>query len=133
MRHLRERIERLKSLKQCTFEEYLADDKLRDAVERNFQVAIECCTDIAGHLVAKRRLRQPADRKEVFQVLAQAGLLEKSYADVMTKAVGLRNLLVHFYMTVEPDKMYEYLQNDIPYFEQFEAYALGVLDEEQAK
>ncbi|RMF26635.1 MAG: DUF86 domain-containing protein [Chloroflexi bacterium] len=45
--------------------------------------------------------------------------------------VSLRNRLVHVYLTIEPDKMYQHLQEDIRYFEAFEAVALGWLEERE--
>ncbi len=85
LRHLRSRIERLQTLKSISRETFFADMDARDAVERNFQVAVECCLDIA---------------------------------------------LVHHYMTVDPEKMYTYLQNDIPNLERFELVAAAFIEHE---
>ncbi|HEY83731.1 MAG TPA: DUF86 domain-containing protein [Chloroflexi bacterium] len=131
VKHLHERVERLKSFQAYTLEEYLSDFKLRDAVERNFQVAIESCADIAGYLIAEYGLEQPIERRAVFYVLAGADILENDFADMMAQAVSLRNRLVHLYMTIEPAKMYYYLQNDVVHFERFEALTLAALDEAQ--
>jgi len=128
---LHERVARLKRLRRLSFQEYIADDLRRDAVERNFQVAVECCADIAGQVLAELRLPRPDRRREVFQVLAQAGLLSQELANVMSNLVSLRNRLVHVYLTIEPDKMYQHLQEDIRYFEAFEAVALGWLEERE--
>ena len=130
VRYLQERIERLKRLQQCSLEEYLRDETLRDAVERNFQVAIECCTDIASRIIAERGLQPPDKRRAVFQSLAQEGLLSWDYAGVMADLVSLRNRLVHLYLTVDPVKMYQYLQEDVTYLETFLAFAVGYLERE---
>ena len=126
---MRERIKRLNRLHQLSYQEYISDDLKRDAVDRNFQVAIESCTDIASHVLAERRLPRPESRREVFQILAQANLLPQDFADVMSEMVSLRNRLVHVYLTIDPAKMYQYLQEDIPHFEIFEAVALGWIEE----
>ena len=129
VKHLHERIERLRIFQKTPQNDYLTDWFLQDAVERNFQVAIECCTDIAAYLIAVHGLKQPAERRGVFHVLSQAGWLDEDFADTMAQAVSLRNRLVHLYTTVEADKMYHYLQNDLAHFERFEAFALAAIDQ----
>jgi uncharacterized protein YutE (UPF0331/DUF86 family) len=73
--------------------------------ERLFQVAIECCTDIASHLLAAYGLQRPAERKGVFTVLSQAGYLDRDFGERMVEMVGLRNRLVHLYWDVDPERM----------------------------
>lgn len=75
----------------------------------------------------KQRVKHLHERIERLQS-SQPCTFAEYLADTRLSDAVERNSLVHFYMTVEPDKMYEYLQNDIPYLEQFEAFALGVLE-----
>jgi len=130
---LHERIERLKRLRGLSFQAYIEDELKRDAVERNFQVAIESCADIAGQVLAELCLLRPDRRRDVFQVLAQNGLLPRDFADVMSNLVSVRNRLVHVYLTIDPVEMYRRLQQDIPHFETFEAIALGWIEEREAQ
>ncbi len=129
VRHLQERIKFLQQYRALDRKTYLADRTTQAAVERDFQVAIECCLDIAKHIVVGRELQPPTELRQVFQVLAQSGLLEPVFADALTELAKLRNRLVHWYMTVEPDKMYDYLQQDIPQLEKFAAFAVGIVSD----
>jgi len=124
-------------------EQYKNDLIRQSAVERFFQVAIECCTDIANHIIVAYGLKRPTQRKEVFQILYEAGYLEKNYADVMMKMVQLRNRLVHIYWNaqtfglpqrgrrprrcIDPESMYNYLQNDIVFLEKFKVFTIGII------
>ncbi len=126
VRHLQERIKFLKQAKAFSRDAYLTDRTVQTAVERDFQVAIECCLDIAKHIIAGQQFQPPTELKQIFQALAQAGLLESEFAEAMTEFAKLRNRLVHWYMTIEPDKMYAYLQQDIPTLERFAAFAAGL-------
>lgn len=130
LEHLRTRVRALKRFQALSLEAYLADFTSQSAVERHFQVAIECCTDIAAHTVAIKGLKRPNKRRDVFLSLAEGGYLESDYAAVMSDMVGLRNRLVHLYMVIEPKKMYQYLQEDIVHFETFEAFAVALLEQE---
>lgn len=93
-------------------------------------MAIECCTDIASHLIAAYSLKRPADRKDVFKVLGEAGYLDKNYARTMVQMVQLRNRLVHFYWDIDAEKMYSYLRDDLVHLERFKAFTLAMLEEE---
>lgn len=108
-------------------EQYKNDLIRQSAVERFFQVAIECCTDIANHIIVAYGLKRPTQRKEVFQILYEAGYLEKDYADVMMKMVQLRNRLVHIYWDIDPESMYNYLQNDLVFLEKFKVFTIGII------
>ena len=133
LQHLRERIERLKSRQSVAQEEFYASLDERDVVERNFQVAIECCLDIAKHIVVGRELQRPKELREVFHALAHANLLPKEFADIMTSFASLRNILVHHYMAVEPEKLYTHLQNDIPYLARFAEFTAAVIEREMTQ
>lgn len=133
MNYLRERIRRLEELRECTLDHYLEDIGLRDQVERNYQLAVECCTDIASRILAIHRLPRPARRREVFQILAQARLMPRDFADVTSAMVSLRNRLVHVYMTIDPVEMYRHLQEDIAHFEAFESIASAWMEDLKAR
>ena len=92
LRRLDESIRRLKARQGISLAEYRADWEAQDVVERNFQVAIECCTDIASHFLVSRGLQRPSTRRDVFLVLGDAGLIDPSYAETMAQMVALRKL-----------------------------------------
>ena len=130
LEHLRARVRALKRFQALSLEAYLADFTSQSAVERHFQVAIECCTDIAAHIVAVKGLKRPDERRDVFLSLAEGGYLESDYATMMSDMVGLRNRLVHLYLAIEPKKMYQYLQDDVVHLETFEAFVVALLEQE---
>lgn len=107
---------------------YQADEFAQSSCERYMQVAIECCTDIASHLLSAYGLRRPAERRDVFRVLAEAGYLEPDYAERMVQMVQLRNRLVHLYWDIDPAKMYHYLQNDLALLQRFRAFTVAILE-----
>lgn len=96
---------KLQKLQGYSWEEYKANELVQGSCERYMQVAIECCTDIASHLLAAYGLKRPAHRRDVFRVLVEAGYLERDYAERMVQMVRLRNRLVHLYWDIDPAKM----------------------------
>lgn len=63
---IQERIRRLSNFSGLSFESYLKDLTVRDAVERNIEVAIQACIDIARIIIKREKLREPEDNKGVF-------------------------------------------------------------------
>ncbi len=133
LERLDECIRRLKEQQGTSLTAYRGNWEIQDIVERNFQVAIECCTDIASHILSSYELKRPADRKDIFQVLGDAGYLAPDYADTMAQMVQLRNRLVHLYWDIDPEKMHHYLHCDIAHLERFRAFTAGLLDKERQK
>ena len=84
-----------------TVEEYRRDWKTQRIVERTLQMMIELCTDIAGHMIADRRLRTPETYADNFRVLGENGLLDPELVEVMEKMTKFRNVVVHQYQAVD--------------------------------
>jgi uncharacterized protein YutE (UPF0331/DUF86 family) len=104
---------------------------VQSATERLFQIGIECCVDIASHIIAGQGLKRPAYRRDVFRVLEQAGYLDTEFASQMVEMGKLRNRLVHLYWDIEPNEMYKYLQEDVALLKRFRTFALALLEEER--
>ena len=121
-------IERLKRLESClqrlkvvagySKEEFLANKDLQDIAERNIQVAAQTSIDIGNHILAAKRLSMPEGYKDVFNLLAQAGIIDKSLAEEMASIAGFRNVLVHDYLKVNYEVFYANLQ-DLGAFKKF--------------
>lgn len=126
---LQQRIERLRGLQNTTIAGYAADFDKRDLIEHNFRVAIESCADIALLIVARLGLPEPTQRRDVFAALQQAGRLTPELAKKLAGLTSMRNVLVHQYLTIDPTIMFQTLQNDLQYFEEFEAVAIGWAEE----
>ena len=69
-------------------------------VKYTFIAAIEACLDIAQHLCSSEGWGPPADNGDAVRLLAVHGVLGAELADLMRKAVGFRNVLVHEYVDV---------------------------------
>lgn len=103
-----------------TLAEYQSDREQRDVVEREFQTAIEACIDIGEMLLVSREEPIPDTNAEVFERLAETGVLDDETGDRMARAAGLRNVLAHRYGTeIDDTDVFNSLQNDLPVFREF--------------
>jgi uncharacterized protein YutE (UPF0331/DUF86 family) len=85
----------LRTIAPATFEEYTTIEK-RHACERLLQVSIECVIDISSLLVTGLRLGLPAEEDDLFEKLAQAGIISHTMRETLRRMKGLRNIAEHF-------------------------------------
>ncbi|MDO8512367.1 MAG: DUF86 domain-containing protein [bacterium] len=116
---LEETLEKLKKYQALSKNEYFADERNELSVERLFQTGLETVVDIARYLIIENKLQKPGEKNSEFEILANSGILSEELAVKLTKAKSFRNVLVHDYLDVDPEIVYENLQNNLGDLEQF--------------
>lgn len=105
---LSERLARLRPLTAKTRADF-ADPYLRDIVERNLEVAAQCCIDISNRIIALEGARRPADYFEVILALGELGVMPADFGRHLAPLSGFRNVLVREYIDIDWDQVYEAL------------------------
>ena len=118
---VQDRVKRLEQLSATlsSFGKYQASPDAKDIAERNIQVAIEGCLDIAKVVISSMELPEPKDNKGVFTVLAEAGILSNESLKFLVPMAGTRNVLVHGYDKVEDSVIYEVMKRHLDAFAVF--------------
>ena len=106
-----------------SFREYVENVRLKKAVERSLQVAVEACLDIGRRLIALEGFRYPEDNKDVFQVLYEEGVVSEDLLPALVEMARFRNLIVHDYARVDDAKVYGILKKRLT---DFDAYARAI-------
>lgn len=106
-----------------SFRQYMENIRLKRAVERSLQVAVEACLDIGRRLIALEGFRYPEDNKDVFQVLYEEGVVPESLLPSLIEMARFRNLIVHDYAQIDDARVYGILKKRL---EDFDAYARAV-------
>lgn len=91
------------------------------AAERTLQVSIEACIGVAKHWAKALAGHSPQDAYQAFEILVQRGAQPAEGLAGWRKVIGLRNVLVHDYLNINP----EIIRNVIGqrYSDQFFAFA----------
>jgi len=110
---------RLKSRRSLSLAEFQADEDRRDATLYELQTCIEAMTDIGNHLIAAVGLRKPKDRGEIMLILAEADIIGEPLARRLVEAVAMRNVLVHGYLDLVVDMVYQTIQENLGDIEAF--------------
>ncbi len=116
---LKDYITYLKKMRSLSLEEIKGDLTKRYSLERCLQLAIECCLDMANHIISCFELGRPESLSDIFLAMGKAGYFDMEYAKMMADMARLKNRLVHFYLDIDVDKLYDYLQNDVVHLEKF--------------
>ncbi|MFS2221020.1 type VII toxin-antitoxin system HepT family RNase toxin [Pantoea sp. B65] len=73
------------------------------AAERTLQVSIEACIGVAKHWAKTLAGHSPQDAYQAFEILTQRGVQPIEALTGWRKIIGLRNVLVHDYLNINPE------------------------------
>ncbi len=107
--------------------EFLGDLRNYRTVERCFQLAAQAAIDIASHIVAADFSHRPEGYRQVIEILGEVGVLPQDLAERFAGVAGLRNILIHEYLSVNLDIVYDHLQKDLDDFYQFSHHIVHYL------
>ena len=101
------------------FLEYQDNKRLRKAVERALQVAVEACLDIGRRIIAVEGFRYPDNNQDVFRILAEERVLPVDILPTLLEMTRFRNLIVHDYARIDDARVYGILKKRLGDFDAF--------------
>ena len=123
--NLRGYLDKLSILAALPEEAFLQEFTNVESAKRLLQVSIECCLDIAHHIVADEGYRTPTDNYDTFVVLSENGVLPNAFMPTLRQMVSFRNRVVHLYWDVDDATVYHIMQSDLGDFETYIDYILN--------
>jgi uncharacterized protein YutE (UPF0331/DUF86 family) len=79
-------------------------------VERNLEVAAQCCIDIGHRIISLEKAQKPCDNAGAILRMGELGVLPPDFAGHLAPIAGFRNILIHEYLRVDWDEVYRHLQ-----------------------
>lgn len=110
--------ELLEFKKRFSLTDVRSDKSKEWALRYGFLESIQIIIDIACHIVAKYNLGNPTAYSECIEFLMKYHYIHEGLSSKLVSMIGLRNILVHEYISIEMDKLYELL-NNIEDFKEF--------------
>ena len=133
MKRLEKSLQILQQSGKITFEDLVSNEVLLSAVERNFQVAIECILDIGNHIIAEKGFESPDDNEDIIRILGEEGIIPSDFAGRIKGIAGFRNILVHEYTGIDYGVLHNYLVTRLDDFREFARYISAFLEKEAGR
>lgn len=112
----------LAEIKEITAEGYSNfQSSYRDelAAKQALLESIEACIDISNHIIATRGFRRPMDYKDIFLIMEEQNILDKTLSHKMQEMAKFRNVLVHRYIDIETERIFYLMENESDDFKEF--------------
>lgn len=109
----------LRKISKTPKETFLKDKILIGSAKYYLQVSIECCLNVANHIIASEKLRAPRDYSDSFMVIQEEKLISSGLGNRLRQMAKFRNRLIHLYGEIENAYVYEYIKEDLKDIEKF--------------
>lgn len=103
----------LKGMRKTSLDKFLKDKILIGSAKYYLQVSIECCLDIANHIIAAEGFRAPKDYADSFKVLEEHNIFGEELGMKLRQMAKFRNRLVHLYGEIDDGYVYEFINKDL--------------------
>lgn len=116
---MRKSVSRLKILRTVDKKAFLNDQDKIGSTKYHMIVSIESAIDICNHIISQNGYRTPDNYADTFQVLAEQGAFDSEFTVNLKDMSKFRNRLVHIYLEVDDEQVYEILQKRLADFKTF--------------
>ena len=117
--NLREYKAQLQRIAETTEQAFLDDPRSIGAARYYLQTAIQCCIDLANHIVAANHYRPPSSYRDAFVILCENQIVPEDFLPTLQNMVGLRQRLVHDYPRVDDRIIYGIIARQLGDFDRF--------------
>ena len=102
--------QRLREVMSClpdTLGEFLKDESLQDRVTLRFILAVQDCISIAAEVASQRGLRPDGGMGQLFEALANEGVLPRDMVVELQAVVGVRNQILFDFDSLHAKDLFE--------------------------
>ncbi|MCK4554080.1 DUF86 domain-containing protein [Candidatus Parcubacteria bacterium] len=123
LRHLKNLLKQAEKYKNMVDRKrFLTNQMAQDAICRALQSMLEAGLTIGDMIIAENDLRKPEKNDDIFDILAEGKVYPRSFAEELWGAGGFRNILVHNYVDLNLNLVYDNLEKGIPTFKKYARY-----------
>ena len=101
----------LEGLKAYPFEGFSTNPEQYGSAERFLQLSIEALTDMGSHVIAELNLGTFNAASDIPTILETQGYIDATLKEKWIRMIGFRNVLVHDYLDIDLEIVYDVLQN----------------------
>ncbi len=111
--HIENNLQRLREKQNVSLDELKRNVDEQDIILHNLQLSIQGCIDIVSHIISDEGWAIPGTVGGLFDILTKHKIISEELNERLKKMIGFRNVIVHEYETVDLEKVYKILNEDI--------------------
>jgi uncharacterized protein YutE (UPF0331/DUF86 family) len=119
--------------REISHESFLKDPVHQASTERWLHLAIESCLNIGNRLISLMQFSKPVNTPEtyadIFREMHKLGIVEHDFMQQLINMAKFRNRLVHIYWEVDPENVYQFVQESLGDFKLFEKNVVAYLNQ----
>ena len=112
-------LEQIKELQELNKEDFLNDWRNYDLVDRKLHLILETYLSIGEMIISEFRLKKPDTYSDIPKILSENKIVSKDACDKLADLAKFRNVLVHEYLHLDHERIYEHLHEDPSIIEGF--------------
>ncbi len=111
----------LRDISKTPLESFLKDKIIIGGAKYYLQVSIECCLDVANHIIASEQFRAPKDYADSFKVIEEEEIVNNDLGQRLRQMAKFRNRLVHLYSEIDDSYVYQFINENLNDIEEFKS------------
>ena len=113
LKQLDEYLRILRQLQKYSLAEFTGDPEHYGSAERFLQLAIESLADIGSHVIVDLKLGTVERYRDIPLILAEHQYISHELRERWIGMLGFRNILVHDYLDIDRQIVYQVLQDEL--------------------
>ena len=110
----------LDEFKGMEYEDFVGSYKNVQSAKYSLLEIIECCIDIASHIIAVCGMGRAEEYREMFYLLGERRVINKALAERLGDMAGFRNVLVHRYGDIDNELVLAMIESELEDVVEFE-------------
>lgn len=119
LKKLEEVLSKLKEKELMKLEEYKRDTDSQWIVERGLELGSSMILDIGNHILAGVYRTVAEEYEEILEKLGEKRVISEGLYEELRGLGGFRNILVHGYLSLNPDLVYQHYKKALGSFPRF--------------
>lgn len=112
IRELEVYLGQIQQLQKIGKEEFLRDWKVYDLVDRKLQLILETFLSIGEMIISECGFKKPDAYRDIPKILVENKIIPTNLGEELIELAKFRNVLVHEYLYLDHERVYEHLQED---------------------
>ncbi len=124
---IKKNVARLQMLAKSPFDQFSQGDPY-DLAQHHLRLALEGIFNISSHILSRLPGARAVEYKEMARKMAEHKIVPEEFSRrALIPMAGMRNILVHYYSDIEPEKLFEVVTKHTKDIEEFLSYVKEVV------